>query len=311
MRNRLCCLIIATFASVPGSVENPLNRENDMDVTRYLPGRNDLAGWYALDDPQIARGEDLYLLIDGAAEIFHEYGFKQAVIRSYGSENGKSINLEIYEMEDPSGAYGMFTFRTGEGGEEISIGDGGCLEDYYLNFWKGSFLVTVIGFDTAEETVDGVIAIAKAVEARIEEEGEMPTLTALLPASDLKLNGIEYLKGNLALYNNYEFDKTNIFGLSEGVIGAYRTHRIFLFSYKNEADAQKWFMNGADRLRTSPAFNDFTRYENGCTMRDASGNHLRIEPHRNFIILVLGAENDTKNLTNKQRERIDRLIKTH
>jgi hypothetical protein len=307
MRNWFCCLFIATFASVPGSGESPVNRENDIDMTRYLPGKNDLAGWHARDDPQIARGDDLYLLIDGAAEIFHEYGFKRAVILSYGSEKGRSVNLEIYEMDDPAGAYGIYTFRTGGGGEEISIGDGGCLEDYYLNFWKGSFLVTVIGFDTKEETIDGIIAIAKAVETRIEEHGKKPHLTDLLPTSDLKHNGIKYLKGNLALYNNYEFDKTNIFGLSEGVIGTYGTHKIFIFSYKDEADSRKWFMNGTDRLRTSPAFHDFTQHENGCTMRDRSGNHLRIEPYRNFIIFVLGTENDTKSLMNKQRTRIDNL----
>ncbi len=306
MRNWYCLSFMAVMVLAPRYCACSTNPENDTDVMQYLPGENDLEGWYALDDPQIARGEDLYLLIDGAAEIFHEYGFKQAVIRSYGNENGKSINLEIYEMEDPSGAYGVYTFRTGEG-EEISIGDRGRLEDYYLNFWKGSFLVTVIGFDTDEETIDGIIAVAKAVEARIEEKGEMPHLVSLLPLSGLKPNGIKYLRGNLALYNNYEFDKTNIFGLSEGVIGMYGTCRIFLFSYKDDADSRKWFMNGAGRLETSPAFHDFTWCVTGCTMRDGGGNHLRIEPYRNFIILVLGVENDVNRLMKEQISRIDHL----
>ncbi len=306
MRKWYCLLLLLVIASNPRYYPCTANPGNDTDVTRYLPGENDLTGWYALDDPQVARGEDLYLLIDGAADIFHEYGFKQAIILSYGNVNGRSVNLEIYEMEDPSGAYGIYTFRSCEG-EEIPIGGGGCLEDYYLNFWKGSFFVTVIGFDTDEKTVDGVIAIARGVEARIEEEGEKPHLIRFLNENDLRPNGIKYLRGNLALYNNYEFDKTNIFGLSEGVIGMYGTYRIFLFSYKDGADSRKWFMNGADRLKTSTTFHDFTRYENGCTMRDGSGNHLRIEPYRNFIIFVLGTENNTEGSMKKQISRIDRI----
>ena len=305
MRKWFFSLAVLLFVSAPHIDGCRAEQENSPGVTHYLPDRSKLAGWYALDEPQIAHGEDLYLLIDGAAEIFLEYGFKEAVMQSYGNGNEKSINLEIYEMNDPSSAYGIYTFRTGEMGKEISIGSNGCIEDYYLNFWKGNVLVSVIGFDLEEETVDGIRTIAKAIEARIKEEGRKPHLTGVLPLNGLKPNGIKYLKGNLALYNNYKFDSANIFGLSEGVIGTYEDHKVFLFFYIDETECRKWFLNGLNHLKTNPDFHGLTRYDNGCTMKDKTGNHLRIEPYRNFIIVILGSEKNTKDLMIQQKTGID------
>lgn len=305
MRKLFISLLVVVFVTVCHIGRGSAEQEHGPDVIQYLPGKSEPAGWSALDNPQVARGEDLFLLIDGAAEIFLEYGFKQAVFQSYRNENEKSINLEIYEMENPSSAYGVYTFRTGETGKAISVGNEGCIEDYYLNFWKGNFLVTVIGFDSDKETVDGIKMIAKTVEARIKEEGRKPDLTGLLPVKDLKPNGIKYLKGSLALYNNYEFDKANIFGLSEGVIGMYGDHRIFLFSYKDETECREWFQKGTDRLKTNPRFRDFTGNDNSCTVTDRNGSHLRIEPYRSFVILVLGPEKNTKNIMAKQKTMID------
>lgn len=294
------------LVAVPGAGGRPAEPKNDPDLSHYLLQKSELAGWSAYEEPQTARGEDLYLLIDGAAEIFLEYGFKQAVFQSYDNENEKSINLEIYEMDDPASAYGIYTFRTSEDGREIAIGNGARIEDYYINFWKGRFLVTVIGFGTDRKTINGVKKMAKNVAARIAEEGEKPRLTKALLEAGLRPNGIEYLKGNLALYNSYEFDNANIFGLSEGVIGMYGYHKIFLFTYKDETESRKWFLNGVEHLKKNTRFHDLTGNENRCAMTDRSGNHLFIEPYRNFIIFVLGKEKGAKALMTEQKAGIDR-----
>jgi hypothetical protein len=306
MRNIFLLLISAVVVSAAVPVGGyPDDREADRDVTRYLPGEDAIVGWSASGDPQVAGGEDLYLLIDGGAEIFTEYGFERAVMQSYESASGEAINLEIYEMDNPFSAYGIYSFRRGEGGEEIAVGDEGSLEDYYLNFWKGRVLVTVIGFDTDSETLGGVEAIARAVAARIEDGGQKPPLIKLLPPDGLKPQSIKYLEGNLALYNSYELDRKNIFGMSEGVIGAYDGYKILLLAYKNEVESGKWFLSGAKQLKDSPRFHDFTRHDDACTMRDDRGGHLRIEPYRNFIIVVLGAEKDTRHIMSMQKKLID------
>ena len=129
---------------------------------------------------------------------------------------GKSIKLEIYEMESPAAAYGIYTFKIGVGGKALAIGQEALLEDYYLNFWKGNLLVTVIGPDSEEETVQGVVALAKAVDARIAKTGERPELAGLLLREPLAFSHPKYVRGSLGVMNSYIFDTENIFRVREG-----------------------------------------------------------------------------------------------
>ncbi|NTU74630.1 MAG: hypothetical protein HGA86_00715, partial [Anaerolineaceae bacterium] len=141
------------------------------DLSGYLPASGEVAGWKLSEAPKNYRGDELFAMIDGGADIYHEYGFTQVLRAEYLNARGKSIKLEIYEMESPAAAYGIYTFKTDDGGRALAIGREALLEDYYLNFWKGNLLVTVIGSDSEEESVQGVVALAKAVDAHIAKTG--------------------------------------------------------------------------------------------------------------------------------------------
>jgi len=140
---------------------------NKLELSELLPKRVELNKWKPEGETEYALGDNLYLIINGGAEIYNEYGFKKAAFQTYSSESGHLINLEIYEMNDASSAYGMYSFKTDTMGKPINIGQDGCLSDYYLNFWKGNFLVTIVGLDTHQETIDGVMVMARIVDIKI------------------------------------------------------------------------------------------------------------------------------------------------
>lgn len=132
---------------------NAFAKKQPADLSGYLPDSGAIAGWSLSDVPKTYRGDELFMMIDGGADIYHEYGFAQVIAADYENGNGKSIRVEIYEMESPVAAYGIFSFKSGEEGEALSIGQEALLEDYYLNFRKGDMLVTIIGSDSDEKTV--------------------------------------------------------------------------------------------------------------------------------------------------------------
>ena len=253
-------------------------------ILAYLPEKNELGDWKPMDDPQTAEGEDLFLLINGGAEIYYEYGFKRAVIQSYTSENGKSINIEMYEMEDPAAAYGVYTFKTSDRGKPVSIGQEALQEDYYLNFWKGHFLVTLIGFDTDEDTQAGLMMMARAIEVKITDVGQKPVLASYLDDA----RHVTYLEGNLGLFNKYEFDTQNIFALREGVIGYYDDHRVFIFQYEDEGTCQEWFHRAGNALKENPRFQDYQNVRNGFVITDTQNQRIYVTTHRNAILIYLG-----------------------
>jgi hypothetical protein len=194
-------------------------------------------------------------------------------------------------MQNPAAAYGVYTFKTGDSGKPINVGSEGLLEDYYINFWKGNFVVTVIGFDSKKETLAGIIKAAKLVSTKIKETGQKPKLLQLLPKGDkyqLKPNGITYLKGNLALFNQYEFDSKDIFGLKEGVVANYKDFRFFVFRYKDATECQKWFEHAKKYLENNPSYKDFSIKEASFSFKDNNNNPFYIQLHRHYILVVQG-----------------------
>jgi hypothetical protein len=187
----------------------------------FLPENGAAASWSKDGDPQEFAGEDLYTYIDGGAEIYQEYGFRRVVIQDYRNPAGRSVSLEIFQMETPAAAYGMFTFKRSGKGKIVPLGTGGELEDYYLNFWKGTFLVTLTGFDETAGTIEGILAVGGAVDAKIPDRAGPPDLVSALPERGLKPGSLKYLKGLLALNNVYPFYTARGLDFREAVGGGY------------------------------------------------------------------------------------------
>ena len=72
----------------------------------------------------------MYEYINGGAEIYHEYGFRQVLMQDFKSRSGKAVSLEIFEMEDAESAYGIYTFKTSLEDERLILGSDAQLSDY-------------------------------------------------------------------------------------------------------------------------------------------------------------------------------------
>jgi len=277
----------------------------------YLPQPEELGQWEATGSPQFVEGDDLFLLINGGAEIYHEYGFKQAIAQGFKNKTDPDLgfNLEIYKMKNPEAAYGIYTFKSSNEGVPIKAGNDGLLEEYYINTWKGNFLVTVIGFSPDKETRKGILMTAQTVTAKIKDSGSRPALLKLLPNNNqfrLIPNSIKYLKGNLALFNQYEFDSKDIFGLEEGIVGNYGNFKLFIFHYKEKEKSCKQFETAQKFIRQNPHFKNFDQEKTIFTFNDNQGIpfYMKLMGKRIFIIQGLKKEDVSTFLEKLDRNKI-------
>lgn len=224
-------------------------------LAAYLPADGAAPGWVKDGDAQEFVGEDLYAYIDGGAEIYQEYGFRRVILQDYKNAAGKSVSVEIFEMEDPSAAFGIFTFKRSGQGKSVPIGSGAELEDYYLNFWKGRFLATLTGFDETAGTIEGLLAVAGTVDKKMDETAGPPGLVAALPGEGLRPGSVKYLKGPLGLSNVYAFQTARGLAFTDAVKGDYNNgSTLILMAYESaEARASAWselrgFLEGTDRF---------------------------------------------------------------
>ena len=278
-------MIIILYSSV-----SVFGQQKEYNIKSLLPTEGEISDWRPYDDPQYAFGDDLYVLINGGAEIYQEYGFVETIFQSYLSHDDKAINLEIYRMENPAAAYGMYTFKTGSEGVAIDVGNDGWLESYYINFWKGEYLVTVIGLDTDSLTLAGVQLIAGIVDSKLKSDSDKPKMTSYLPTDNLQNNGITYLNGHLALYNQYMFDTQDLFGIRKGVAGRYDDHNLYLIEYDNQIEAAKHFESVAQRISQLKRFKNVNLQDSQIEFSDSKNNRLIIHKFQRWIIITLSDE---------------------
>jgi len=242
----------------------------------FLPEDTAVPGWTRDGEPQEFEGEDLYIYIDGGAEIYEEYGFARVVVQDYKSTAGKSISLEIFEMKTAAAAFGMFTFKRSGQGKSLALGGGGELEAYYLNFWKGRFLVTLTGFDGSEGTVEGLLSIGRAVAAKLPNGGEAPGLVAALPAEGLRPGSVKYLKGLLGLNNVYPFYTARGLAFKDAVRGIYDSgETLILLDYGSAEARDAAWLELRRELERSERFEPAKNYlADAVAFKDGKGQYV-------------------------------------
>ncbi len=261
------------------------------DIQKYLPSTGEVGEWERDDLPQEYRGDSLYEYINGGAEIYHDYGFMQVVVQDFKNKSGKSISIEIFEMEDTESAFGIYTFKTSPEERKLALGSDARLSDYYLNFWKGNLLVTITGFDEDEETIMGLKELARAVDAKIKRKGERPRLVRALPEEGLYSMSIKYFQGNLGLYNSYPFFTKDVFQLKEAVKADYKGgYTVYIINSNETADAQDKFDDVMRHFEQSPKYTNGKLLEEKLfRVEDSKGKRMFISVYENSLLIVMGA----------------------
>jgi hypothetical protein len=227
------------------------------DLRAFLPSAGEAGEWRAEGTPLEYTGEDLYLYIDGGAEIYREYGFETVLVQDYGNAEGGRLSLEIFRMSSPESAFGMYTFKRGAKGRRVEVGSGGRLEDYYLNFWKGPFVVTITGPPESGDG-SGLLRLGHAVAGRIRGRANPPALMAALPREGLVENSRRYFRGSLGFMNLYPSLGREAFTVEEGVRGDYSSGAILMvLRYSGEDGARRCFAAVRDAIRADPRSSGF------------------------------------------------------
>lgn len=252
----------------------------------------DLPGWSLVEEPKQYRGDELFLMIDGGADIYHEYGFSKVMAGEYINEAGNYIRLEVYEMASAEAAYGIYTFKRGTDGKDLDIGQAAFLEEYYLNFWKGNLLVTIVGSDSDPLTIEAVVTLGKYLDNHYLRQGERPKLATLLLGEPVAFSQPRYIRGSIGAMNSYVFDTEDIFQVHEGMVGTVAENQIFVFRYVDDNTSRQIFTEAASRFATSHRFDDISRKGNLCSMVDRDHKVIFMTRAGQDIVTVIGQNRD-------------------
>lgn len=157
--------------------------QSDSELVRLLP---DLEGWEPKHSPMTFQPQNLYEYIDGAAEIYLSYDFKELVAGEHTKKGKKvSISIEIYDMGNQKNSFGIYSAERFSESEFLPIGVEGYMEEGALNFLVGPYYVKLLCFDCGEKGKEYLPIFAKEIVRNVSHKGQYPPVLNYFPQENL------------------------------------------------------------------------------------------------------------------------------
>jgi hypothetical protein len=206
-----------------------------------------VGGWMA-GEPSEYLGEDLFVYINGGAEIYYEHGFERIDIREY-TDGDKTVSVEIYTMAGT--AYGIYSYARSQSGRPIALGAGGTITDYYLHFWAGRHLAAVTSHFDGPGVAAAVEEIGRGIAKNLGTAGDVPQLMGILPVDRCETGTEMYLAGPIGLNVTAPIAAELFEGFAEGATMACGSARLVALRWDTADLAAEALQQAVDRASST------------------------------------------------------------
>ena len=252
----ICHLIFAIFllaACCPSALPDPTAEPTSEPVVEpttestpspmadFFPSVGVVPGWTLDGELEVYDSETIFALVNGQADFFFVYGFEQVAVQRYKNTEDVLLDIHIWQVTAPEGAYGLFTASIA--GEPADIGNEGDTDPgRRLVFWQDRYAVQLFSRKNIPDAE--LQAFAESVSAALPTGGERPALVDRLPAEGMIPRSIIFFYEELSIQNEIWLGGENVLGLSretDGVIARYELDgtvvRLLLVEYPDAGAA--------------------------------------------------------------------------
>lgn len=230
------------------------------------------------------KGESLWGLINGGADVYLEYGFDKLLFQEVKWENN-NYRVEIYKMESPESAFGIYSISKFRCSDNDFNNQLICITPYQVQGCAGEFYISIANEVGDSLNQDATLKIYKLIEKQItKSEFQIPSkiksFVSLPYYSDLK-----YIRGHLGLQNGFP----DWFNLFEDI----ENFSVYLYETKNGDDS---IIMAEIRFENKDESNIFVN------IAESIKNNIHIEklPNGNiFVIEGAISEEELKKESNK------------
>lgn len=144
-------------------------------------------GWELKVYEEFYTSENLWHRINGAADAFLKYDFKDLHLADYTKGN-EIITVYLYRHSSLPNTFGIYTQERYPDYDFLEIGGQGYQSSGILNFFKGNYYIKLSSSIYGDESAPGLQALAAEIAAEIETENVLPPELNLFPQE----NRVEY-----------------------------------------------------------------------------------------------------------------------
>lgn len=166
-----------------------------------LPTPTFADGWTALETAAYD-ADALFEYINGEADLYYPYGFRQAASALYVTEDetsATSIDAGVFHMGSPLDAFGIYSNYRGGRGDQVDIGADARISDQQLVFYQDAYFVRVTIVGRHDDPRSALTACGSAIAERLPESAP-PGELALIDAEGVDPDTAVYIAQSLLGY---------------------------------------------------------------------------------------------------------------
>ena len=204
----------------------------------------------ASGEAKVYRGRQLFDYIDGGADLYLEYGFKEVAVREYTTGTNQTIFANLYLMADPDAAFGIFSLTRRVDFRPYRAGTMGARNDYQIVFCKGDYFVDLQATAADSAMSQALEEICRRVDQGIQAKKSFPAILSLLPRPGFIPHSEVYVRGPLSLNSRHYVADQNLYALSDSTPAAMAYYHLregghpslyMVAAYPDSSEAQRVF----------------------------------------------------------------------
>lgn len=241
----------------------------------------EIPGWIKNENIRYYTPRNLYDYINGAAELYLSYDFRELLVTEYNDNNHSSFRVEIYLHETPLAAYGIYSQERPLKGNYLHIGTQGYIELPILNFITENTYVKIYSYDTDNEDV--FMVFAREVAEGLGDDTPLPAILVCFPEAYKIENSERFVNRN---FLGYDFLHS---GFITDYIAADKGFQLFIIQGVDSKDCHDMLRNFFQSSQVSHS----ELVENHCIITDPYHGTIELEWEAKYIWGTISLEDET------------------
>ncbi len=206
---------------------------NLTELAEQLPG--EISGWNKSAKGTFYSPENLYEYINGGAELYISYNFRQMLAQKYEKGELPEITMDIFDMGNSFNAFGVFSHSREALDQTIAPDVESEYASGLLTFWKGRFYVSIMAYPETEEKKKMVLTLGRHIAGLIQEASQIPPIISKLPTEHLIKESIRYFQHYIWLNSHYFISDRDILHIDKDT-------QAVLAKYKDKPDTASYYI---------------------------------------------------------------------
>ena len=240
----------------------------------------EVKGWKLTIEETVYTPNNLWDVIDGAADLFLEYNFVDLHIARYQKSADLEIKVELYRHKSAVDAFGMYSQERYPDYHFMDLGTQGYVEKGVLNFLCGEYYIKISTVQSEKAAQAGLMTIGGSLEKRLKRTKSWPSLIAAFPAKGKQANTEQYVARNFLGYSFFNNVFTASYNDGSGL-------KAFIIRFGSSDEASKTIDT---YLATLPKEGTSKTEGGRFRVRDPHNGVITFILNQNDICGVLGAE---------------------